>query len=310
MGLALFLGMEAVPLIAIPISFATGVMLIVWWLTQPDKRLNLKWIVIYAFACGVGIGAYYLLQFLPNIPESWSRYRAFVQSYSSVTGVGTVRLPLERLIDYIGRFSLILSPAELIASLLSFVVLWRMKHTAERWMLASIGVGFVLLLVFFRLSYSYMAAFTPFMAYAIARVMSDSRVRASLVLGVVLPALIAVPVFDLTEAIQTRPNEVRLETADVLAPNIPDGATVVGEDLLWFTLHDKHTFIGINGLYNYVAIQQVGFLEALQTLHVDMMVCDSGNDDCDLPLQTGYFSEPISQTVGSSTYLLYPRSGG
>ncbi len=310
MGLALFLGMEAVPLIAIPISFSTGLMLILWWLTQPDKRRNLKWIVVYALACGVGIGAYYLLQFLPNIPESWGRYRAFVQSYSSVTGVGTVRLPLERLTGYIGRFSLILSPAEVVVSLLSFVVLWRMKHTAERWMLASIGVGFVLLLVFFRLSYSYMVAFTPFMAYAIARVASASRVRTALVLGVALPALIAVPVFDLVEAIQTRPNEVRLEAADLLTPNIPEGATVIGEDLLWFTLHDKHTFIGINGLNNYVAIQQVSLLEALQRLHVDVMVCDSGNKDCELPLQTGYFGEPSSQTIGSSTYLLYPHSGG
>lgn len=309
MGFALFLGMEAIPLIAVPISLSTGMMLTLWWLLQPNKRHHIRYVFIYAVACTIGIAAYYLLQFVPNIAENWDRYRAFVQSYSSLTGVGTLRFPLETLSGYIGRFSLILSPAEVIVSLLAFIALWRMKLTADRWMLASIGLGFLLILVFFRLAYSYMVGFTPFMAYAIARVSMSSRFRTTLIYAVAIPALIAVPVFDLMTAIQERPNETRLEVADTLTPYIPEGSTVIGEDLFWFTLLDKHNFIGINGLINYVAIKEVSYLDALQALHVDMLLCDSGNPMCELPLQTGYFGEPVAHQVGSSTFLLYPRLG-
>ncbi len=309
MGFALFLGMEAIPLIAVPMSLSTGVMLTLWWTVQPNKRHNLRYVFIYAVACTVGIGAYYLLQFLPNIADGWDRYRAFVQSYSSLTGVGTLRFPLEVLSGYIGRFSLILSPAEVIVSLLAFIALWRMKLTADRWILASIGMGFLLVLVFFRLAYSYTVGFTPFMAYAIARVALSSRFKTAVIFCVAIPALVAVPIFDLVAAVQDRPNETRLETADTLTPYIPEGSTVVGEDLFWFTLHEKHNFIGINGLNNYVAIKGVSYLDALQALHVDKLLCDTGNPMCELVLQTGYFGDPVSHQVGNSTFLLYPHSG-
>jgi len=309
MGFALFLGMEAIPLIAVPLSLSTGVMLTLWWILQPDKRHNLHYVLIYALVCTVGIVAYYLLQFFPDIANGWTRYRAFVQSYSSLTGVGTLHFPLETLSGYIGRFSLILSPAEVIVSLLAFIALWRMKLTAERWMLASIGISFLLVLIFFRLAYSYMAAFTPFMAYAIARVSGASRSKTAVICCVAIPALIAVPVFDLVTAIQDRPNETRLEVVDTLTPYIPEGSTVVGEDLFWFTLHEKRNFIGINGLINYVAIKGVSYLDALKALHVDLLLCDTGNPMCEETIQTGYFGEPVSHQVGNSTFLLYPRLG-
>ena len=309
MGFALFLGMEAVPLAAVPLSTSTGMMLVLWCAARPNKWYNARYIVIYGLACAAGIGAYYLLQLLPNVDESWGRYQAFVQNYSTLTGVGGLRLPLGTLVNYIGRFNLILSPAELIVSGVAFVVVWRSKIPADRWLLGALAGGFVLLLVIFRLSYSYMVVFTPFMAYVIARTAYgawSSRMR-HVFLVVAIPALVGVPVFDLTNAMQTRPNQARLEVAEPLTVMIPKGTVIVGEDVYWFTLHEDRTYIGINGLANYVAIRGVSYLEALQTLKVDTLLCESENAACDGILATGYFGEATAITIGNTNLLLYPR---
>ncbi len=259
MGFALFLGMEAIPLAAIPLSFSTGVMLIVWWLMQPHKRSHLRFVVIYAIACVVGIATYYLFQLLPNVGESWGRYQEFVLNYTGVTGAGSVRLPFNTLVDYLGRFSLILSPVELIASLVAIIIVWQMKRSVERWMFASVALGFALMFVLSRMAYSYMVIFAPFMAYAIMRACSPTGIEMNLYghisnffkpifLFVALLAIVAVPMIDLASAISTRPNQSRLDTIAVLTPEFTPDTTVVGEDIFWFTLHEKHKFLGINGL--------------------------------------------------------------
>ncbi len=308
MGVALFLGMESIPLAAVPISLATGMMLMLWWVCQPQKRDHLHYVIIYASVCIVGILAYYLFQFVPNIAEGYGRYRAFVQSYSSVTGVGSLQLPIANLINYIGRFNLVLSPVELLAAVVAMVALWRLNVSAERWMLATVGLGFVLLAVVFRLSYSYMVVFAPFVAYAIGRVSYPWRRATSPLIVVCLAALVAVPIFDLKWSIEAQPNQTRLESLSGLTPQFPPGTTIVGEDVFWFTLQDQRTYIGINGLANYVAIKQVDNLTALKTLKVDALLCDSGTAECKALVDTGYFDQPTEYKINNSTYLVYWHS--
>ena len=305
MGIAIFCGMESIPTVAMPISITTGIMLIVWWLKQPQKRNNFIYVVVYSAICMIGILAYYLFQFLPDITSSWARYRAFVQNYSSVTGVGTIHLPVDYLINTIGRFNLILSPVELILIVISVISLWRMKVNAERWMLASTGLGFLLMFLLFRLSYSYMVVFAPFVAYAVARVLYQwQRIRSSFML-VSVAALVAIPMFDLLWSIQTRPNQAYLETLDLLTSQFPEGTIIVGEDAFWFNLHEHHTFIGINGIANYMGIKQVDALNALNTLKIDALLCDKGSPQCQPLLDTGYFGTPTEYQISNSQYWIF-----
>jgi hypothetical protein len=172
-------------------------------------------------------------------------------------------------------------------------------------MLASVGLGFVLLLILFRLSYSYMVVFAPFIAYAIARVTYPWKSNISPLMALLLVSLIAVPVIDLTWSIQARPNQAKLDTIDVLSPQFPSGTTIVGEDIFWFTLHDQHPYIGINGFYNYIAIKNTDILAALKQLKVDALLCDKSTTSCQMLVDTGYFDLPTENKIGDSNYLIY-----
>lgn len=307
MGLALFLGMEGVPTVALPMSAAVGVMLVLWWLRQTMKRPLLRHVVVYAAVCLLAVAAYYLLQLLPDVSASLTRYRGFVQGYANATAIGTLRLPLDSLAG-LARFSLILSPVELIGGLLAFGLLWWRGQSAERWMLAALAFGFVISAVFLRLAYSYLVVFAPFVAYAVARNLTfslRSRRMDGLIAFIFVPALLAAPIFDLASAVQVRRNETRLQAIDTLTNLFPRGTTIVGDDVFWFTLHAGRTFLGVNGLVNYTAIRHVEYAEALKTLDVDALLCDQNDNRCPAIVATGWFGEPSTYTLGDVTYNLY-----
>lgn len=309
MGLALFLGMQGIPTTAVPISFAAGLMLIIWFITQPERRVNWRYVLIYALACGLGIGAYYLLQFLPDVATSYQRYRDFVSQYANVTGVGSLREPLlalDRLVGYVGRFSLILSPAEFLAGLIGMIALWRIGTQIERRLLITLGIGLGLMSLISFLSYSYMVVFTPFVAYALSR-LYQSRRAIALMTFVLLPALASAPIHDMTWAMQERRNQTRLEAVDTLTPLFPAGTTIIGDDVMWFTLHRGRNYIAMNGLYNYIGIRQVDLPAAIQQLEVDVLVCLQDDYQCQPIVATGLFHEPESHPAGDQNYLVYWR---
>ncbi len=310
MGVALFLGMQGIPTTALPLSAAVGFMLVLWWLLQPAKQRNSLYVIGYAAACALGVGAYYLFQFLPDIAASWARYRDFVEVYTAFTGVGSVRFSLAP-IESMTRFSLILAPAELILALTAFVLLWRRGSAAERWMLASLLVGFVLVNVLSRLAYSYLVIFTPFIAYALARALHPSTHRVTrltaAVLFVCLPALAAPPILDMIGALQTGRNQSRLEAVAAITPDIPPGTTIIADDIFWFPLHRGRTVIGVNGFANYVPIRRTTIPDALQTLGVQALLCDANDRRCDELLETGLFAEPTEYTFSTGIYNLYWR---
>ncbi len=309
MGLALFLGMQGIPTTAVPISTAVGLMLSIWFVMQPERSTNWRYVVVYALACGLGLGTYYLLQFLPEVVASYQRYRDFVAQYANFTGVGSLREPIQafnRLIGYVGRFSLILSPVELAAGLIATVSLWCIGTHVERRLLLTLVIGLGLMTFFFFLTYSYMVVFTPFVAYAIARLYRNRNALA-LMTFVLLPALISAPVHDMTWSIQEHRNQTRLEAVDTLTPLFPEGITVIGDDLMWFTLHRGRNYLAINGLHNYMGIRQVDFTTAIQQLQVDVLVCRDDEPQCAPIVETGLFDEPESYPVGERLYYLYWR---
>jgi hypothetical protein len=306
MGLALFLGMQGIPTTAVPISFAAGLMLAIRFVTQPEYRLNWRYVVIYLAACALGLAAYYLLQFLPDITSSYQRYRDFVSQYANFTGVGSLHEPLKALIGYIGRFTLILSPAELPAGLLALLSMWRISTGIERRLLITLGIGLGLMSFFFFLSYSYMVVFAPFVAYALAR-LYQSRRAIALLTFVLLPALASAPIHDMLWAMRERRNQTRIEAVDALTPLFPEGITVIGDDLMWFTLHRGRNYVAMNGLYNYAGIHQVDLPTAVQRLEVDVLVCLDGDPQCAPIVETGLFAAPEPHIAGTQHYLIYWR---
>jgi hypothetical protein len=229
-----------------------------------------------------------------------------VNQYASVTGVGTVRFSLDRLIGYAARFNLVLSPVELVTGGLAFGLLWRSGQPAERALILTLGLCLLLIVGLFFLSYSYLTVFAPFTAYAIARVV-DSR-RAVAVFGFVLmPALLSAPIHDLSAGIQTQRNTSRIAPTEALIPYFAQGSVIVGEDLYWFALHRGRTYIAINGLANYSGIQRKDDLTSLRDLNVDALFCEASNTRCDRLAATGWFGPPEQIDAGGQTYRIWRR---
>jgi hypothetical protein len=320
MGTALFVGMEGVPTVALPMSVVTGAMLVLWGLRQPQKRRAVGYIVLYAAVSFGSITAYYAGQFLPDINASLEHYRAFLQFYGRVTDLGAVQLNTTlSVLSLLARFSLILSPVELMGGLLAMGFLWYVGSWAERWMLAVIAVSFVVISLFAPLSYGYLAVFAPFMAYAVARSVlpapsataAQRAVYARLqpvVCFVFIPALLAAPIFDMSAAVEQRGNETLLQAVDTLTPAIPPGTTVVADDVFWFTLHPGRTVLGQIGLVNYMRIHNFTYPEAIKALKVDALLCVDGDRRCPTIVATGLFGEPTEYTLAGSLYRLYWRA--
>ncbi|MBL8156417.1 MAG: hypothetical protein JNM70_19710, partial [Anaerolineae bacterium] len=307
MGAALFLGIQGIPTTALPLNLAVGVALTVWWLRSPNRAYNLRFVAAYALICTAAIGLYYLLQFLPDPAASWARYREFVSQYASVTGVGTVRFSLDRLIGYAARFNLIISPVELVTGALAFGLLWRSGRPAERALIVTLGLCLLLMVGLFFLTYSYLTVFAPFTAYAIARAF-DSRRAVALFGFVLIPALLSAPIHDLSTGIQTQRNTSRIAPTEALIPYFPEGSVIVGEDLYWFALHRGRTYIAINGLANYSGIQRKDDLTSLRDLKVDALFCPTASTRCDGLAATGWFAPPEEIDAGGQTYRIWRRA--
>lgn len=306
-GLALYLGLETIPFITLILAAVIGVMLVLWLLRH--RRLRKEWavVVLYAVCCALALGLYVAVRFLPDVQASWLRYQRFNMVYAQQTGFGTLRFPLESLITYHLRFSLILSPVECVAILGTLIVGWRWGTTAFRWTLLTFGLALGLMLTAVSFTYGYWVIFAPLVAYVAASVFTSRRVLALAV--VMLPALIAAPVLDLATAVQTRPNQAALQAVESLAPRIPTATTVVGESILWFPLHTQRTFIGVDGFWiNLSGHPERSLSETVDALDVDVLICQEGNEACNPIIASGLFSPPETYTTNTQTYLLYWRS--
>ncbi|MCA0455977.1 MAG: hypothetical protein LCI00_18515 [Chloroflexi bacterium] len=306
-GAALYLGLETIPFIALILAAVVGGMLILWLFRQ--KRLRNDWLVVvsYAVCCALALALYAAVRFLPDVQGSWLRYQRFSSVYSGQTGFGALRFPLESLLTYHLRFSLILSPVECGAVLAALVAGWRWGTTTLRWILLTFGIALLLMLTAVSFTFGYWTLFVPLVAYVVASVFTTQRV---LVVGAVaLPAMIAAPVMDLWAAIQTRPNQTALQAVDPLVTRIPTELTVIGENILWFPLHSQRTFMGVDGFWiNQSGHPELTVNENIERLDVEALICVEGNQACDLIVESGLFQPPEIVTLTTNqTYRIFWR---
>lgn len=276
LGLALFIGMQGIPTVALPVGLGIGVALALWMLAgQGERWRRLGWVALYAACSALSIAAYFIGQFLPDIGQSWEIMRAVTIPYVEVTGLGTPRFPFERLFTYIFQFSLSLSPAELLTAVGAGLVVWTRGVRTDRWLITAVVAALGIWSILFYLSFGYFVVFTPFAAYLIGR---SLRQRWTLALGafVLLPAMAAAPIGDLTTAMRERPNAALFADVEAaVGAQIPDGITVVGEPVFWNNLHQRTYFIGWFGLGRHIDFNQLGLVEGLTDLDVDAAICNT-----------------------------------
>lgn len=208
--------------------------------------------------------------FLPDFAGRWAAYRQFVEFYQHAGWLG-LRDPLPSLVDYHLRFGLALSPVELL--IISAAVVWLLHQgdALDRRVLAAGGLAALLLLVGASPSYGYWAALAPFAAYAIARAVSGRTLALLAVAG--LPALAAIAVRDMAYEIGLDRNAETLAAAELRTGQIPPGARVATDDLLWCTLHEGRTVWLWTGLERFAAVQGLTLPAALRQLNPDVAVC-------------------------------------
>jgi len=309
-GLMLYIGLESIPFIALILAAVTGLMFMAWLIQQRRFRFEWRLVVLYGICCALSLALYVAVRFLPYLPDiqtQLSGYGRFATSYSQGNNLGNFHSPFNLLINYLLRFSLILSPIEFIVVTGALVVCWRWGTSAQRWLLMTFILAFVIAVSVTGFAFGYGMIFVPLVAYAAACALRSRRI-VLLSSFVLMPALIAAPVDDLLFTIQTRPNETYLSSLDELTPHVPTGITIIGENAFWFTLHFQRYFIGVEGFRIY-SLEHPGRTqkEQMQDLDVDALLCDKNNESCNDLGAIGLFTAPETYVVNNSTYLFYKR---
>ncbi|HEX2908273.1 MAG TPA: hypothetical protein VHO69_15485 [Phototrophicaceae bacterium] len=304
LGAALFIGMQGVAPVALAFGIAIGLML----LLEAPRQLKTNWppIALYAGVSALAIIAYYVVQFLPDIPRSLETYRQFVTYYSGKTGLFSLDFPFPVLLTMV-RFGQALSPLELIFSLAAVgLLLWHGSRT-DRLIVGVMVITMAIVFLVLNLSYSYFVIFAPLIAYALSRLL---RWRVAVIAGVfvLIPALVTVPIHDLTRAMQDDHNRQLLANDQVMVTIIPENVTVVADDRLWFTLHSHRQFIGWNGANALATFQRLTWDEAWGYMDVDYIICSTEfRTRCDVLMGNLDFRSPVEVTTPQETYFVFQR---
>jgi hypothetical protein len=307
MGLALYPGMEAIPFGAVILGGVVGGALLLHGWRGKQLRVTVKNAGLYAAGCGIALALYAASHFLlPSVSAATAGFQKFSAYYARGNAVGLVRNPLNDVVNYHIRFSLILSPLEIIVAIGVLILLWRKGGKSERWILGVFGITACLMLVFTDVAYGYWALFTPLIAYAAAKALDNKRL---ILFGVVvlIPALAAPPIYDLSQAVLSRNNQTRLAETDSFIALFPDHTVMIADDLFWYTLHPNRTVIGLAGIRVYVGANHVDYEQAVKDLQVQALLCEENDAVCQKLVATGLFSEPERKPLGDKTYLIYWR---
>jgi hypothetical protein len=298
-GLSLWVGMENIPTVTLIFGSVVGVMVI---LAAVDRRARrIEWLNIVAYAAGAAVAclAYAAVHYGPDVPGSLATMREYTRVYvenNSAPGGSWNRIP-----GFL-RFSLAFSPAELFVVGASLGLLALQRRKTDRLIAAIPPLTTALMVWAIGGTMAYLVILTPLIAYAVARVLDRPAV---LLVGafVLLPALAAAPIHDLLLARQQGLNARQLEAWDSLTPRIPEGATVIGPNEFWLTLHQTTRFIGWDGLFLNRRRYQVEVREAIARLEPDVLICEhDATRFCDeyAPRQT-----PQPFDTGDDQFLLY-----
>jgi hypothetical protein len=225
----------------------------------------------------------------------------------AASGSTTFGAPLQALRG-LGLFSLVLSPLELLAVLAAVVGLWWVGTRLERQLLIVLVATELLTATFIGGSYGYQVVFGAWVAYAAARIVDRRRGVLLVAVWAILPMLAAPMLHDMSSETQLDLNNRQIAELDLLTWQIPDGATVIGDDLFWLTLHDKANFIGHSGVAQYLVGYQVTREAMLQHADADVVICHEQLQAWLCELADAYFSNPPTPfTITNGTYWVYSR---
>jgi hypothetical protein len=297
LGGALALGLELVPPLALAINFALGCALIVLALRG---RAVWRQVVLYAGVCLCAGLVYGALHFLPDVSQNLAHYANYTDAYYQ--SFGSLALDLTNPFKFLAT-SAFLSPVEGILLVVILIAAWR----TDRTLLLIVGAMVLLGLAGRSGSYGYVTVFAPFVAYFAARAF---RTRAMVIIGafLLIPGMLSAPIYDMTTAAEQQPNRRVLDEIDLLSWRVPDGATVWGDTIFWFTLHDKATFIGRVGPQNLASVQGISLEQAVEQLGIDVILC-SETDQAMCAIGEKLYGAPYEFNVTSGRYRMYSQLG-
>jgi hypothetical protein len=302
----LYFGMETVPTVSVMLAFLVGLWVIWRAWAWPLRQLAWGRVLAYLVGCIIAMAGYLAARFLPDVQTSFANFQLAQQTYIQMGSVtaGAPVLPL----GSTHRFSFVLSPIEPFV-VYAVLLLWAWRGTnAERGLLVVIGLTQLSLHGLLGGSLGYQMLFVPFVVYAVARVL---RTRAGVVVGVMvlLPVMAAAPLNDMLTDWRLQLNQRLIAELDLLTWRVPEGATVVGDDLFWLTLHDRAQVYGHSALIH--ARQSYGAPTIEATLDIiapDMVICrpDQGDQAYICDWAAGYFDEePDTFAITGRTYNVY-----
>ncbi len=302
-GIAHYIGLETIPTAAAPLGIAIGIVLCVSSLRWPLSHTKWQHIVVYL---GASLGAlliFIIVHFAPDFATGFAQYRSGLSFYQGQIS-NLIRNPFTFNNMFI-RFSIALSPIEIIVFLLLVVLALYFGSVADRLILAIASLALFLLMVIPTSTYGYVTVFTPFAAYLAAR-LCRRQVDVSIGVFVLLPALLSPPIHDMLASNQLNLNQRDLNETSLLTWQIPEETNVIGEDIFWFTLHNNRHFIMWSGFSHYTWSSNLGEREALEALNIDVGICEEGTPTCRILEDSGLFASPTRFDV-TRKYLVYRK---
>lgn len=295
LGATFLLGMELIPPLALVMNGVIGCLLIGLALV---RQIGWRQVFLYAGVCALGVLIYAAYQFLPDVTASLRGFNLYMTTYYG----GGFGFSFAHVIDHL-RNNFAIAPLELVAALAVLALAWR----TDRLLALIVAVSALLTMAIRSGSYGYLTVLAPFFAYLAARVF---RSQAVVTLGafVLIPALLSAPIYDMATAVDQQVNRRTLEEVDLLSWRIPDGATVWGDAVFWFTLHDRVDFVGRVAPFDLAIAEGITPFEAARQLGVDVVICTRDNPAmCNIGEQL--FGAPYEFNVTNARYEVYSAQG-
>ncbi|MEO0561329.1 MAG: hypothetical protein AAF125_04410, partial [Chloroflexota bacterium] len=304
-GAVLYLGLETIPTVAVVVAFFAGLWVVWRAFRRPLVESHFGEVLVYLGGCVFAALGYILVHFAPDFATQWANFQLAQNTYVVMGSVssGSPVIPLAST----HRFSFVLSPIELFAVYAAlFGLAWR-GTAAERGLLVAVGAAQLTIHSVLGGSFGYQMVFVPFAVYAAARALHG---RAAWIIAgfVLLPVMAAAPLNDMLMDWRLRINERAIAELDLLTWRVPEGGTVVGDDLFWLTLHDRADFLGHSALIHYRAGNALTNEQMLGHIAPDMVVCKP-----DVPDQAGlcelaavhFETPPETFEITNGTYLVF-----
>jgi hypothetical protein len=312
MGLALFIGLESVPTMALIVGFSIGCVLVLRHIRQPGEW---HFIVLYTLASGLSLAAYFVGQFWPDLADGYQRYQLFTEFYTNNAALKMMGAPIteiiaqqaERLFGYHLRFNLILSPVEILFITGSMMALWRCRRPEDRWLLLTISLAFVGLHAVLQPTYGYWAIFSPWIAYASARLWATPAARA-LAAFALIPALAAPMAFDLITATVERENSTEVAESAQIVDWFAPGSTIISESSFWIALHPQYNVIHWSGIGRYGRPRDLNRTETLSVFDPDALIVWTGYENTVAWVEElEDFGDQREITVNNQQYVVFFR---